>query len=115
MNVLLYLLVIPAATQPADPPPWANPNYILPVALILVFMLMMTKNKPPADKSQVDLLKNLKRGDRIQTIGGVLGTVNDVRDNEIVVKVDENANIKIRFARDAIRKVLSDDDKLEKK
>jgi preprotein translocase subunit YajC len=78
-------------------------------------MLMMSKNKAPADKSQTELLKNLKRGDRIQTIGGVLGTVNDVRDNEIVVKVDENANIKIRFAKDAIRKVMSDEEKAEKR
>jgi preprotein translocase subunit YajC len=44
----------------------------------------------------------------VQTIGGVLGTVVDVRDNEVLVKVDETNNVKIRFNRTAIKEVLQD-------
>ena len=54
------------------------------------------------------MLDALKKNDRVQTIGGVLGTVVDVRDNEVLVKVDETNNVKIRFNRTAIKEVLQD-------
>jgi len=37
-----------------------------------------------------------------------------VRDSEVLVKVDESTNTKMRFARSAIHRVL-DDDKVESK
>ena len=36
------------------------------------------------------MLKQLKRGDRIQTIGGIQGTVVTVEENRVAVKVDES-------------------------
>ena len=51
------------------------------------------------------MLKNMKRGDRVMTAGGILGTVVDVRDAEVVLKVDESTNTKIKFSRDAIKRV----------
>jgi preprotein translocase subunit YajC len=38
----------------------------------------------------------------------VLGTVVDVRDNEVVVKVDESSNTKMTFIRSAIHRVISE-------
>ena len=65
-------------------------------------------------KKRDQMLAELKKGARIQTIGGILGTVLDVRDSEVLVKVDESTNTKMRFARSAIHRVL-DDDKVESK
>ena len=59
------------------------------------------------------MLDNLKRGDRVQTIGGIIGTVVEARETEVVVKVDETNNTKIRFARKAITRVLEDDEACE--
>jgi len=50
----------------------------------------------------------MKKGDKVQTIGGVFGTIVDVRDNEVVVKVDESSNVKIRFNRAAIKEVIQE-------
>jgi preprotein translocase subunit YajC len=44
----------------------------------------------------------------VQTIGGVIGTIVEVKDAEVVVKIDETTNTKIRFARSAIQQVLED-------
>ena len=52
------------------------------------------------------MLDNLKRNDRVQTIGGILGTVVDVKDQEVSLKVDENNNVKMKFNRAAIKEVL---------
>ena len=61
------------------------------------------------------MLDNMKRGDRIQTIGGILGTVVEVREGEVVVKVDESNNTKIKFSRSAIQRVVTEEDKAEVK
>jgi preprotein translocase subunit YajC len=52
------------------------------------------------------MLKGLKRNDRVQTIGGILGTVVETRDDVVVLKVDEANNVKMHFNRSAIKEVL---------
>lgn len=91
----------------------SNP-WIVPGAIILLMIVFMSRTKSRAGRPGEDLLKNLKRGDRIQTIGGVLGIVADVRDDEVVIKVDESSNTRIRFARNAIARVIVDQDKTDK-
>jgi preprotein translocase subunit YajC len=51
---------------------------------------------------------NFKKGDKITTIGGVIGTVVEVREDEVMVKTDESANVRMKFARWAIRGVGED-------
>jgi preprotein translocase subunit YajC len=100
------------ATQEA--PWWARKetSSFLPLIVMvgLMFLLIFRSNKSK-DKQRTKMLESLKRGDRIQTIGGILGTVVELRENgnEIVVKVDENSNTKIRFSRSAIHRVQDED------
>ena len=56
------------------------------------------------------MLKNMKRGDRVMTAGGILGSVVEVRDSEVLLKVDESTNTKIKFTRDAIKRVVTEDE-----
>lgn len=98
-----------SSTPPAKEPPfWASPM-ILPLFLIAIFFIFMSRTKKKQEKQAEDLRNNLKRGDRVQTIGGILGTVVEARDNEVLVKVDETNNTKIRFSRNAIHRVIVED------
>lgn len=76
---------------------------LLPLALVF-FMLSMGGRKEK--KKRAAMLASMSKGDKIQTVGGILGTVVEVRDDEIVVKVDENANTRLRFSRSAIQSIL---------
>ena len=76
--------------------------------LIGVFYYMMWRGSRRDRQKQQDMLGALKRNDRVQTIGGMLGTVVEVRDNEVVLKIDESNNVKVRFVRSAIREVLGE-------
>ena len=100
----------PASATPAtkEPPFWASPM-VLPLFLIAIFFIFMSRSKKKQEKQAQDLRNNLKRGDRVQTIGGVLGTVVEARDTEVLVKVDETNNTKIRFSRNAIHRVIVED------
>ena len=106
----MYIVPYLAQTsQPTNLPWYANPQIVLLAMIAGVFMWLMYtsgRTKRGEESKRNDMLKNMKRGDRVQTIGGILGTVVDVRDTEVVLKVDESANAKLRFVREAIKLVL---------
>jgi preprotein translocase subunit YajC len=99
------------ASQPARPP-WADllTSPMVPILLVMVvFIWMSTRSRRRQEKQKKDMLGAMKRGDRVQTIGGLLGNVVEVRDDRILLKVDESNNTKIWFARSAIHRVLGDE------
>jgi preprotein translocase subunit YajC len=55
------------------------------------------------------MLEQMKRGDRVQTIGGILGKVVEAEPEKVLLKVDESSNTKIWFSRNAIHRVLTDE------
>ena len=70
----------------------------------LLYMWMGRGRKKRQQKRR-DMIESLKKGDKITTIGGIVGTVVEVRDDELMVKVDENNNVRMKFARWSIRGV----------
>jgi preprotein translocase subunit YajC len=51
------------------------------------------------------MLAALKKGDRVATIGGIRGIVNSIKDDVVVIKVDDNT--KIEFSKSAVATVLN--------
>lgn len=92
-----------ATRQP--PPQWMQ---YLPFVLLFVLMYMFLFRGPKKKQREHQrMVQSLKKNDRVRTIGGILGTVIDVKDDEIIVKIDESNNTKVRIAAGAISKVLS--------
>lgn len=58
------------------------------------------------------MLEALKKGDKILTYGGIYGIVSSIKDNSVIVKVDENA--KIEFSKSAIAKVVNEEEEKAK-
>jgi preprotein translocase subunit YajC len=99
------------ATPVAPTQPGGNGifGFFLPIALMIgVFYLIMYRGGRKDRKKHDDMLRALKRNDRIQTIGGIIGTVVEAREQEVIVKVDESSNVKMHFVRGAIKDVLSE-------
>ena len=69
----------------------------LPLILIFaVFYFLLIRPQQRKVKQHKEMLSNLKRGDKIITSGGIIGTINKVTDNrELQVQVSENVEIKI--------------------
>ncbi|OUW95127.1 MAG: preprotein translocase subunit YajC [Pelagibacteraceae bacterium TMED237] len=69
----------------------------LPLILIFaVFYFLLIRPQQRKVKQHKEMLSNLKRGDKIITSGGIIGTINKVADNrELTVEVSENVQIKI--------------------
>jgi len=94
---------------PARPTGGAGWEFMLPVLLVfgLVMIWAMFRQKRE-QKKRDELLSAVKKRDRVQTIGGIIGSVVEVKSNTVVLKVDESSNTRMTFARSAIQQILSD-------
>ena len=69
----------------------------LPLILIFgVFYILLIRPQQKKVKLHREMLNNLRRGDKIITSGGIIGTINKVADNkELQLQVSDNVEIKI--------------------
>lgn len=97
-------------TEEVPPPgnPLFNPQMLFLIGAMVLFFVFMGRGKRKTEKKRKEMLSALKKGDKVTTIGGIVGSVLEVRDDEVTIKIDENSNTRMRFARWAVRGVGSD-------
>lgn len=78
---------------------------LLPMILIfVVFYFMLIRPQRKKEKKVQEMLNALKVGDRVNTIGGIFGTITAIKDDTLELSVGKD-NVKLIFARWAIQKV----------
>ena len=91
-----------------QPTPGGGMQFIFPI--IIGFMLLMIFTSISAGrkekKRRAEMMSELGRHDRVQTAGGLIGTVVEIKDNEIRLKIDETSDVKVWFNKDAVTSVL---------
>ena len=93
-------------------------SFMFPALLLgmVVFMLLSARSQKKREKRERDQMHaGLTKNERVLTIGGVIGTIISVKDNEVVLKVDESTNTKMTFLKTAIQRKLDDDQPAELK
>ena len=71
-------------------------QFIPLILIFVIFYFFLIRPQQKKVKAHREMLNNLRRGDKIITSGGIIGTVNKVADNrELQVQVSENVEIKI--------------------
>jgi preprotein translocase subunit YajC len=65
------------------------------VLLFGIFYLLIIRPQSKRQKEHMDLINNLKVGDRIITIGGIYGKIDSVREDSYVIKVESGELIRI--------------------
>ena len=92
------------AAQPA-----AGGNMSFLIMMLLIFVVMYFFMIRPQQKKQKEIAKfrnELKKGDKIVTIGGIYGTVDEIREKYVIIVVD--GDVKLRVDKSAIVKDMSD-------
>jgi preprotein translocase subunit YajC len=117
MNILAQAAGPASKPAPTPGPEWfqalSNPMTLLIIGLVVLYFFVF-RTKRTQDKSRKQMLSSLKRGDKVQTIGGIIGTVLEARDTEVLLKVDEGSNTKMRFTRSAVHRVVEDQPEVKK-
>ncbi len=108
MGNFLSLIAVSPPPQGANIPP--NPLIAYGPLFISMFLIMyflvIRPQKKEQEKREV-MLKNLKKGDKIVTAGGVLGTVIGVKENIVVIKSGENGT-KLEILKSSVTSVIND-------
>ena len=76
----------------------ANSSWSMWVMLILIFVVMWFFMIRPQRKQQKELEKfrnSLKRGDKVVTIGGIYGVVDEIKERQVIIKVDGETKLKV--------------------
>ena len=79
--------------------------YVVLMFLLLYFILFRGPQKQKQQRKQ--LAQSLQKNDKVQTIGGIIGTIVDIKSDEVTLKIDESNNTKIKITPSAIGKNLS--------
>lgn len=103
------MLISPAYAQGAASPEGGMLVTILPLVLIfVVFYFLLIRPQQKKMKEHRKLISELKRGDRVVTSGGLVGTVARVMDEELEVEIAPG--IKVKVVRQMVSSVVSKSD-----
>ncbi len=92
MNYMILLQAAEAAQQPQ------GGGWTMWVMLILIIVVMWFFMIRPQRKQQKELQKfrdGLSKGDKVVTIGGIYGTVAEIKDKTLLLEIDNNVKIKV--------------------
>ncbi len=88
-----YLLM----AQPASGGAPANPimTFLPLVLIIVVFYFFMIRPQMKKQKEVAAFRNSLAKGDKVITTGGIYGKIVEMKDNTVLLQVDDNVKIKV--------------------
>jgi preprotein translocase subunit YajC len=100
MNSFVFSLLMAAPPAGEGTAPGLLGGLLPVAAIIAIFYFLIIRPQNKKQKETQRMLAALKKGDRIVTIGGIHGVIQNVKESSVIVKVDENT--KLEFSRSAI-------------
>ena len=115
MQYLSVLTLAQCAPSPGGAPGGQqSPGFMLGwlVIMLAIFYFMLIRPQQRKEKERRQLIDSVKTGNRVLFGGGILGTVTNVKDKVLVVKIADG--VKIEVLRSSVSSVLDKEDKDEK-
>ncbi len=82
-------------------------SMLLPFILMFVVMyFLILRPQKRKEKDRKALLSRIKKNDRVVTAGGIHGTITSIRETEVILRIDDAKDIKVKVDRSAIATVL---------
>ncbi len=76
-------------------------SFLVPLVLVFaVFYFFIIRPQRKREQQHQEMVSNLKKGDKVMSIGGIHGTVTKVDEDSVLVQVDQG--VKLRFGKSAI-------------
>ncbi len=108
----IHTLIIAAEQAPGG----GMMSMFMMIGLLFVVMYFFMIRPQSKKQKAMDRMRNeLSRNDKIITQGGLIGVVSKIKDNEIVLKVDENNNTRVTIVKTAVLHILEHSGSSEEK
>ena len=69
--------------------------FFMVLVLMTLFYFLVLRPQTTERKKRDDMLGGIQRGDRVLTRGGIYGTVADIRDQILILKINENNKVEV--------------------
>ena len=76
--------------------------WVMIIAMILIMWLFMWRPESKRRKQMEEFRKNLKKGDKIITAGGIYGTVKEVKEGEVSILIEVDSNVTLRIDKNMV-------------
>ncbi len=87
-----------------------GPGSMIMLAVLLVMMyLLFWRPQQKQAKQRKEMLSQIKKNDRVVTIGGIYGIVYSIVGDEVTLKIDERNDVRIKVSKGAISRVSGDE------
>lgn len=96
MNILTFILLqaqAPAAGQ--QPAGGGGAFWVMIIAMFVIMWFFMIRPQRKQQKELEKFRNGLKKGDKVVTAGGIYGTVDEIKDRTVLVKVDGDVKLKV--------------------
>lgn len=80
-------------------------SFIWLAVMIAFFWFFLIRPQQKQQKSRAEMLGGIKKGDKILNHGGIIGTVTEVKEDQLMVRIADKTEVVM--VRDGISKVLS--------
>ncbi len=107
-----FLAQIDGAAAPAAEPQSGGGllGLLMPMIIIFfIFYMLIFRPESKKRKARESMVSTVAKGDTVVTTGGIKGVVKRVDDGEVVVQIDKDKDVKVRFLKAAILEVLPRD------
>ena len=104
MNIITFILQAQAQQQ-------GGVGMSLIIMMVAIFAIMYFLMIRPQQKKQKELQKfrnELKKGDKVVTVGGIYGTIDEIPENGNYVMMRIDTNVRIRVAKSSLVRDFSD-------
>ncbi|MBQ9399564.1 MAG: preprotein translocase subunit YajC [Bacteroidales bacterium] len=100
MNTLTILLQAAAGGAAPAQQGGGLSFWIMIIAIFAVMYLFMIRPQRKQQKELEKFRNELKKGDKVVTAGGIYGTVDEIKDKSVLIKVD--GEVKLRVDKNSI-------------
>lgn len=91
MNLSFILFLQEAAGNKQNP----YSSLLFFAVLIIIFYFFMIRPQMKKQKELRNYRESLKKGDKVVTTGGIYGKILEIKDNTVIVEIDQNVKIKL--------------------
>ena len=94
------LMILAQAAAPGQPPQNLLVSMMPLVFIFIIFYFLLIRPQQKKQKEHEKLVQAVKTGDQVITSSGIHGTISNVKDKTVIVKIADN--VKVEFDRASI-------------
>jgi len=99
----------PAAGTPGAPAPksgFADFIFLAGMGVLLALIISSMLGARREKKRMDEMMSSMKKHDQVRTVGGIIGSVVEIKPDVVVLKIDESSGAKITVVRSKIEAVI---------